>query len=165
MGVLTLITALFFLNFCNQTVNNENIGTNYSKLSSNVVEVSREVQIELDSIIVKYWKSSEANEYQYFYKKGKLNIRSEYFGFEKNIEDENIKNKFLTYVNDLYMNNVPIVLSKKNELSYVSSFSAITTIGYVDGSKIFDKKNTFYSNLEFNPKFLEFYNFLDSLVL
>ncbi len=155
--VLSIITALLFLSSCNQPARNE-------KLSSNDIEISQEIQVKMDSIIVKYWKNTEANEYRFYYTKGLLHISSEYFGFKKKIEDEYIKNRFLTYVNDLYVSKKPIVLSQENEPAPVSEYSTITAIGYFEEKKVFEEETTLYSNLEFNPKFLEFYEFLDSLV-
>jgi len=157
MEILSIITTLFFITSCNQPARNE-------KLSSSDIEISQEIQVKMDSVIVKYWKNTEANEFRFYYTKGLLHISSEYFGFEKKIEDEHIKNRFLTYVNDLYVSKKPIVLSKKNEPAPTSDYSIITAIGYFKEKKVFEKKTTLYSNLEFNTKFLEFYEFLDSLV-
>lgn len=157
MGVLSIITALFFLSSCNQSARNE-------KLSSNDVEINKEIQVEMDSIIIKYWKNTEANEYRFYYTKGLLHISSEYFSLNKNIEDEHVKNRFLTYVNDLYISKKPLILSQKKEPAPVSEYSTITAIGYLKKKKAFEEKTTLYSNIEFTPKFLEFYEFLDNLV-
>lgn len=157
MEILSIISAFLLLSSCNQTIRSE-------KLSSDSVEKRQKNDIQMDSVIVKYWKNTEANEYQFIYKEGVLHISSEYFDFKKTIEDKHINNEFLTYINALYVSNKPIVLSKKNEPVPVSEYSAITAIGYFEEKKIFEEKTTLYGNLDFNPKFLEFYEFLDSLV-
>ncbi len=155
MGILSIITALFLLSSCNHFTKNE-------KLNANGIEINQE--IEMDSVVVKYWEHTEANEYRYYCTKGLLYISSEHFGFEKKIEDEFVTSGFLTHVNDFYIDKKPIVLSEKNEPAPVSDYSTITVIGYFKGKKVFEEKTTLYSTLGFNPKFLDFYELLDSLV-
>ena len=113
---------------------------------------------------MKYWKSTEANEYVFYYSDEILQIKSEYFGFENNIEDEHVKREFLNFLNSLYIGENTIVLSIRKEPSPVSDYPIIEAMGYLEGKKVFEEKNTLYSNIEFNPKFLEFYEFLDGLV-
>ncbi len=157
MGILSIITALFFLNSCNQPANNE-------KVNSSKMDVNQEIQVKMDSIIIKYWKNTEANEYRFYYTNGQLHISSEYFDFEKKIEDDRIKSEFLNYVNDFYVGKKPIILSERKEPTPVSDYSVIEAVGYLEEKKTFEEKTILYSNIEFNPKFLEFFKFLDSLV-
>ena len=157
INLITILAILFLLESCNQ-VQNKDDG------SKNMITQKKEIQIILDSITVKYWKNTEANEYRFLYSKGILEINSEYLGFQKKIQDKDIKDKFLVYINNLYVEKHPIILTKKAEPIPVSDYSEIEAIGFVDRKKLFDKKTTLYSNIEFSPQFMELYKFLDSLV-
>lgn len=157
MGILSIISTFLLFSSCNQTIKSE-------KLSSNSVEEIQKNDIQMDSIIVKYWKNTEANEYHFFYKEGVLHISSVYFDLKRTIEDKHINNEFLTYINVLYVSKKPIVLSQKNEPVPITEYSTITAIGYFEEKKVFEEKTTLYSNLEFSTKFLEFYEFLDNLI-
>ncbi len=152
-----LIIALSFTISCNQSTSKE-------KTSLNMVESEQGIQSKIDSIVVKYWKSTEANEYVFYYSDEALQIKSKYFGINKSIGDKHIKQKFLNFVNGLYIEENTIVLSKKVEPAPVSDYPIIEAVGFLGNRKIFKEETILYSNIEFNPKFLEFYEFLDSLV-
>lgn len=157
MNILSIIMMLFCTISCNQSADN-------GKASLNRIEVEPRDPSKIDSVILKYWKSTEANTYIFRCSNEVLQIKSEYFGFEKNIRAKHIKEEFFNYVNDLYFGKEPIILSTKKEPSPVTDYPTIEAIGYLKDKKIFEEKTTLYMNKEFNPKFLKFYIFLDSLV-
>lgn len=152
-----LLMLLLFLNSCTKNINNEKV--NFNNLDS-----IKKNQVKSDSIVIKYWKSEEANEYKFYYTKDTLHISSEYFNFEKTIEDNSINMKFSNYANDLYSGNQSIIFSKKNNLRVVSDYSRVDMMGYRKKNKVFNKQIILYSTIEFNPKFLEFLEFLEELI-
>ena len=160
MELISIITVFLFLGSCNQSSNEQNS----KPIEAEKIEIKQNKQFNIDSVFVHYWKSTEANEYYFRYTTGILKIKSEYFSFERKIENKGIYEQFLKFIDDLYVNNEPIIFSRKEEPSLVSDYPIIEVVGFLKGKQIFQEKTTLYSNIEFNPKFLEFYEFLDNLV-
>lgn len=159
MNILTMAAMLYFFSSCDQP------SSNSKAAHSSIVEMKQEIQIKADSIIVNYWKSTEANEYHFSYTKEKIEIRSAYFNFEKSINEVRITQQFLRFINQFYIDKTEkIILSKEEEPAPVSDYPIISVLGYLNGKKIIEEKTKIYSNVEFNPQFLEFYEFLDNLI-
>jgi len=83
------------------------------------------------------------------------------------IED---RNKFVNYINLFYIDcTEEIVLEKKKRQYIVSTdYPDVVTEGYKDGKKIIYNRTQIGEeeyDVEYNPKFLEFYKFLDCLVV
>jgi hypothetical protein len=161
MDLLSIIMVLFFTISCNQAVNKE-------KTPLNMVELKQEDQSKIDSVVVKYWKSTEANEYSFYYSDEILQIRSEYFGFKKSIEDKQIIQAFLKYVNQFYIDKEKEIVLNRTKRSYLEStdYPYINAIGYKNNKEVFNVNTQIGEeeyDVEYHPKFLEFYEFLDSL--
>ncbi len=96
------------------------------------------------------------------------NSKLEWINFHNKKERINLTsnqlNELIDFVDLFYLKKQSIVISEKEEPSPASDYPIIEAIGYMKGKKAFDKKTTLYSNIDFNPKFLEFYEFLDGLV-
>ena len=76
------------------------------------------------------------------------------------------RNQFANYINAFYIDkSAPIVLMEKLEPAPVTDYPWINIEGFRNGKKILAKKITLYSNMVFNPKFLEFYEFLEELII
>ncbi|GCD80934.1 hypothetical protein JCM30197_21810 [Schleiferia thermophila] len=159
MNFLTMIAMLYLFGSCNQP------SSSSETQHSNKEEMKQEIQIEADSIVVNYWKSTEANEYHFSYTKEKIEIRSAYFNFEKNVNEALIIQQFLRFINQLYIDkNEKIILSQEEEPAPVSDYHVISVLVYFNGKKIIEENTKIYSNIKFNSLFLEFYDFLDSLI-
>ena len=162
MNILSIITALFFTISCNQPMNKE-------KKSLNMIEVKQEEQSKIDSVVVVYWKSTEANEYQFYYSDKILQIRSEYFGFKKSVENKQSIQTFLKYINIFYIDKEKEIVLNRTKRDYLEStdYPNIKVIGYKNKKEVFNINTQIGEeeyDVEFNPKFLEFYEFLDNLV-
>lgn len=160
LKLVSIVTVLFVIGSCCQPLSKKNRNSNVTKKFERI----HDRQFKIDSVIVNYWKSTEANMYQFHYTKGILRINSEYFSFENKIDDKQIYEPFLVFINDLYINNEPIVLTRKEEPSPVSDYDEIEVVGFLNEQKLFENKTILYSNIEFNPIFLEFHKFLDNLI-
>lgn len=159
MNFLSMIAILSLFGSCNQP------SSSSEAQQSNKEEMKQEIQIEADSIVVNYWKSTEANEYHFSYTKEKIEIRSAYFNFEKNVNKVIIIQQFLRFINQLYIDKTEkIILSQEEEPAPVSDYPAISVLVYFNGKKIIEENTKIYSNIKFNSLFLEFYEFLDSLI-
>ncbi len=136
---------------------------------SNIV-VNQEVKFSLDSVVVIYWDSTEAEEYQFNINKDSLQIDSKYFSFYKKIKNERLIKKIINYIDIFYINKTKKIITSRNKHEdYIESVHSpiIQVIGYKDEIKVFDKETMMAEemyDIEFNPKFLEFYEFLDSLI-
>ena len=162
MDLLSIIIVLFFTISCNQPVNKE-------KTSLNMVELKQEDQSKIDSVVVKYWKSTEANEYLYYYSDEILQIRSEYFGFKKSVEDKQSIQAFLKYVNQFYIDKEKEIVLNRTKRGYLEStdYPYIKAMGYKNKEEVFNATTQIGEeeyDVEYHPKFLEFYEFLDNLV-
>lgn len=162
MNILSLIMFLFFTISCNQSTNQE-------KTNLNMTEFKKEDQSKIDSIIVKYWKSTEANEYMFYYSDEILHISSEYFDFKKRIEDKHIRQEFKKYVNQFYIDKENNIILNRTKRDYIEStdYPYIKVVGYQNKKEVFNVTTQIGDeeyDIEYHPEFIEFYKFLDGLV-
>jgi hypothetical protein len=165
MNLLTSLIAIFFLNSCNQVQEKSQ-----SLLKNEDIIVSdKNKSISLDSLSIKYWKSTEANEYYFKYSDNIIQISSQYFSLNKNVSKEATVSKFLNYIDVFFIAKIQVVevTRKRSEDSIVADYSVLTIQGYKDGKEIINRIIQIGEeeyNIEYNPKFIEFYEFLDGLV-
>ncbi len=127
------------------------------------------IKLNLDNIEIYYWDTNEANIYIFEYSKGKINISDEYSGYNKILEDKLYIQTLLKYINLFYIDKKEKIVLKRTKLNYMQSSEPpiITVIGYKEGKEVFKEVTEIGAeeyDIEFNPKFLEFYEFLDNLV-
>lgn len=163
MNFLTMIAMLYLFGSCNQP------SSSSETQHSNKEEMKQEIQIEADSIVVNYWKNTEANEYHFSYTKEKIEIRSAYFNFEKTVRDELIIQQFLNYIHQFYLEKSERIIQKRIKRNYLESadYPYLQTVGYLKGKEVFKNRTQIGEeeyDVGYNPKFLEFYDFLDSLI-
>ena len=124
---------------------------------------------EIDSVRVTYWKSTEARWFVFSYSNGGMCI-SECFGpFEKQISDKDIIVNFLSYLDSFFITKSDkIELSKvKRDDQICSNYPEISFELFLKNkSAIKHRQEIGYEeyDVEYNPKFLEFYEFIDNLV-
>lgn len=158
-----MIALLNFFSSCNQP------SSSSAAKNSNKEEMKQEFQIEADSIVVSYWKSTEANEYHYSYTKEKIEIRSAYFNFERTIREEFIIKHFIKYIHQFYSEKSERIIQKRMKRNYLASadYPHLLAIGYLKGKEVFKSRTQIGEeeyDVRYNPKFLEFNDFLDSLI-
>lgn len=127
------------------------------------------MQIKLDSITVKYWKNTEANEYHFQYLDGQIQVSSQYFSNEKIITDTVVINKLLRYLDAFFMTRIEKVefSRKRSSDPIITDYSSLKFEGFFNGKMVFDEIIQIGEeeyDVKFNPKFIEFYEYLDSLV-
>ena len=75
------------------------------------------------------------------------------------------RNQFVNYINKFYIEKSDsIVLSKSSEPVPVTDYPSICVKSFKGEKEVLNKDVTLYSNIEFHPKFIEFYEFLDGLI-
>lgn len=163
MNILIISAMLYFLSSCDQP------SSSSKAAHSSIVEMKQEIQIKADSIVVNYWKSTEANEYHFSYTKEKIEIRSAYFNVEKNINEARITQQFLRFINQFYIEKTEEIIQKRVKRNYLEStdYPRIEVIGYQGGKQMFKNRTQIGEeeyDIEYHPQFLEFYEFLDSLI-
>ena len=135
-------------------------------ISTDHKSISISYTIEYDSIIIAYWKSTEANKYYFKYSNDKVQITSEYSSFNRQLTDTLIIDKFKNYV-------VAFYVEKRDQIDYgpidqpyieEANYPMIKAQGFKKGKEIFNKETILYGNIKFNPKFIEFYEFLDKFI-
>ena len=167
MRLISIIAGLFFLVSCNQHSSKENI----KSIETKKIGFQKEIKFKskIDSVSVHYWKSTEANEYSYKYVDRELAIKGQYFGVNIKSSDTTTIDKFITFVNEFYIDKTEKIILEKIKRDYVvsSEYPSITVIGYKGGKELFREHTQIgYEeyDVKFNPKFLEFYEFLDDLI-
>jgi len=153
---------VFYINTCNQCNSKE-------RIASNMIDLKNSNQDKIDSVIVKYWKSSEAIVYTFYYSNKALKIGSDFFNTKKIIEDKHIKQVFIRYIDQLYIDKEDKIILKRTKRGYLKStdYPYIKVIGYRNKKEIFNLTTQVGEeeyDVEYSPKFIEFYEFLDGLV-
>ena len=98
-----------------------------------------------------------------------------FYGFFRNYEEKKIiinslekRNRFVNYINKFYIEKEKIIFSKK-KTGYITSndYPVITVKLFKKGDVVLEQENRIGSEthkVEYNPKFIEFYEFLEELV-
>ena len=99
-----------------------------------------------------------------------------FYGFFRNYEEKKIiinslekRNRFVNYINKFYIEKEKIIFSKK-KTGYIRTINGYPTIIvklFRKGDLILEQENEIGSEthkVEYNPKFIEFYEFLEELV-
>lgn len=160
---IVLLSIIIFSISCGQVNENKNV-FDKEKVSNSVSKAND--MNKLDSILVTYWESTEANEYYFKCDKKTIDINSQYFAYSNNVTSQEVVSKFITCINLFYLDKtIPIILSKSTEPPIITDYPVISVQVYKEGKEILTDKIILYSNIRFSPKFLEFNNFLDSLIL
>ncbi len=167
MGILSIILSFFLLSSYNKNIKNEK--SDLVDTIDQEIKFSPDSIFSLDSIVVNYWKSAEANGYRFNLTRDFLLIGSEYFYFHRKIKSDSIRKEFMNFINTFYIDKTEEIIISRNKLDYIESThpSEIQAIGYKNKIEIFNEKTPMDEeeyDIEFNPKFLDFYEFLDSLV-
>ena len=161
MNLLTFLMTIFLLNSCDQAQEEKPLLIE----NNNMVTNDKNKYFSLDSVYIEYWKSTQANEYYFQYSDNIIQINSQYSSFYKKISKETIVSEFLNYINQFYIEKFDsIVLLKRSEPAIVTDYPSIRVKVFKGEKEVLNKDITLYSNIEFHPKFIEFYEFLDGLV-
>lgn len=163
MNFIMSLMFAFLAVSCDQLSHNTDSNKNMS-----IIE-KQSSQIGLDSVAVSYLRNADANEYILKYSNGEMQITCNYSSFEKLISDKDIIDKFISYIDDFF-----ITKSEKIEYSRLKSLDPIVADYSMLKFDIFLENKPVVKesiqigeeeyDIEYNPKFLEFYEFLDSLV-
>ena len=167
-----LVTSLLLLFSCKHHSNNSAdiyCHSESATLDSVYVDNVASPWYIVDSVSVTY-QAIDAYDYVFQYSKGEMHITrtSTYRPFEKHVTNNKIIDNFLNYIDIFFINKSeiieigrtrrdPIVTDYSKliiELFLVDKTTQQTTIQYGE--------EQYY--IEYNPKFVEFYNFLDNLV-
>jgi len=169
MKILNLLVYfLIFLFFysCNQLTENSQEA---NEIKDTMLSEETSL-VSLDSLTIRYWKATDANEYFFKYSNGDIQISSQYSSLNKTIARDITIRKFNSYIDTLFIyNNKEIELSRlKRKESIVTDYSVITIKGYRDKQEIINQKIQIGEEnykVKFNPKFIEFVELLDELIL
>ena len=164
MNLLTFLMTIFLLNSCDQAQEEKPLLIE----NNNMITNDKNKYFNLDSVYIEYWKSTEANEYYFQYSDNIIQISSLRFSFNKKISKETIVSEFLNYINRFYIEKEKIIFSKKKTGYITSSHPPIITVKlFKKGDVVLEQETQMGSEthkIEYNPKFIEFYEFLDGLV-
>ncbi len=95
-----------------------------------------------------------------------LNVDGEY---SKEVCERKTVLQIKRYISQFYLDKEDKIILNKTKRDYILStdYPYIKVNGYQDGKEVFDKRSQLGDeeyDIDFNPTFLEFYEFLDSLV-
>ena len=169
--IITLLLSLLLV-ICNQCLYNKTNKNTISEYNNNDSGDSLGIHkslVGVDSVVVIYW-AIDANEYIFIYSQGNLQIHSSSKNptFQKCISDSHIIDQFLDYIDIFFITkSETIVISKVKWDPIVTDYPDITFKLYFE-NELVHKQTIQYGeegyDIEYNPKFVEFYTFLDNLV-
>lgn len=169
--IITLLLSLLLV-ICNQCLYNKTNKNTISEYNNNDSGDSLGIHkslVGVDSVVVIYW-AIDANEYIFIYSQGNLQIHSSSKNttFQKCISDSHIIDQFLDYIDIFFVTkSETIVISKVKGDPIVTDYPDITFKLYFE-NELVHKQTIQYGeegyDIEYNPKFVEFYTFLDNLV-
>ena len=126
--------------------------------------------IGVDSIALMYWMTIDANKYKYTYSIGnkQITITCPNLQLEKHINDSLTLNNFLYFIDSFFISKSELIeITRSKSDPIVTDYSRITIELFLN-SKLIHKETIQYGeegyDIEYNPKFVEFYSFLDNLV-
>lgn len=166
MNLLISFLAICFLNSCNQFKEKSQVS-----MSNKDTIISDEKRlVNLDSLSIKYWKATEANEYYFKYSNGVIQVSSQYSSLNKTVSKEITVKKFINYIDAFFIDKTQEIEFSKLKCSepIVTDYSVITIQGYRDRREIINQKIQIGEEsykIKFNPKFIEFIEFLEELTL
>jgi len=165
MNVLMFMVGMFFLNSCGQIEEKKQLFEGNKEMV-----VSDKIKpINLDSLSVKYWKSTEANEYWFKYSDNSIQISSQYFSLNRKILKESTISKFLNYIEVFFISKtqaVEITRERRKE-SIITDYPVLTVKCYKSGKEIINRTIQIGEEefeIKYTPEFIEFYEFLDDLI-
>ncbi len=162
MNLILIFSLLILINISSR----DNVIDNISEYDSNKLYC----KVKVDSVCISYDKSLYANKFYIKYVNDVLYVNSKYFSINREISDKDIIYKFVRYVNMFYIDKKDkVILEKKKRKDVVSTdYPTLIVMVYNNGVKIFENKTQIGQeefDIKFNPKFLEFCDFLDKSVI
>lgn len=122
----------------------------------------------LDSAVIEYYRSYDADCFIYNYSKGALSIKSIHTSFNKIITDKNVVNRFIRYVDVFFIAKTQkIHLVRLRSLDWIISDYPWLDYNLFVGDKQIHEKISMGEegyDIEFNPLFLDFFNLLNEMV-
>ena len=174
MIILILIYCLLFSSCFQEKINqnkSENVDNN---LKQTLVVLNHKLENDnnqiYDSIKIRFISFTAAVDALIIVQKEKdqllLDVSNLQGGYKKQIRSDNVAySQLIQYINQFYIEKSDsIVLSKSSEPAPVTDYPYICVKVFKGEKEVLNKDITLYSNIEFHPKFIEFYEFLDGLV-
>ena len=133
----------------------------------------KELSKNIDKIIIQYWDNYYANNFIFNIlstnKKPEITYRGETLFTEKKILKDSVTSKrLINYINQFYIDKKERIIINRSKRDHLESsdYPKIRVIGYRIKNKVFDVKTQIGESeydVKYNPKFIEFYQLLDSL--
>lgn len=179
MRVLFFICSLLSIFSCGHFSNtNIKISQKEEDINSVVIAKTDTTKIRLskgvEKVIIEFWDSYYANNFIFnilsFDTETEITYKGETLFTEKQILKDSISSsRLIIYINQFYIDkkdNIVLTKSKNNEM-LITDYPSIKVMGYKDKKEIFNVNTQIGDeeyDIEFHPKFLEFYNLLESLI-
>ena len=144
-----------------------------SAITTKKDSTDKKLSKNIDKIIIQYWDNYYANNFIFNIlstnKKPEITYRGETLFTEKKILKDSVTSKrLINYINQFYIDKKERIIINRSKSDHLESsdYSKIRVIGYRNKNKVFDVKTRIGESeydVEYNPKFVEFYQLLDSL--
>ena len=177
MIILILIYCLLFSSCFQEKINqnkSENVDNN---LKQTLVVLNHKLENDnnqiYDSIKIRFISFTAAVDALIIVQKEKdqllLDVSNLQGGYKKQIRSDNVAySQLIQYINRFYIEKEKIIFSKK-KTGYITAadYPVITVKLFKKGDVVLEQENRIGSEthkVEYNPKFIEFYEFLEELV-
>lgn len=123
------------------------------------------LNIQMDSVNIEYWKIDKTNRYFYKYnsRDSTINIKSFYGNFSKVVKGNFDLIKFQNFIKMIFLTDKPYIISK--DISPVSDYSRMKLKIYLKNKSVSNIKIELEANTVFTKDFNDFKFFLDSLII
>jgi hypothetical protein len=123
------------------------------------------LNIQMDSVNIEYWKIDKTNRYFYNYnsRDSTINIKSFYGNFSKVVKGNFDLIKFQNFIQMIFLTDKPYIISK--DISPVSDYSRMKLKIYLKNKSVSNIKIDLEVNTVFTKDFNDFKFFLDSLII
>jgi len=176
MKTIILICIVLSIISCNQSSLSETKDDTFPKvIDDNMVVKQDTVKLilakNLDRIVIEYWDNINANTFVFVISNDSdITFYGEEVSKEiRHINSIAIHNHIVASVNRFYINKEEKIVLKRSKRNYLKSseYPDIRVIGYREGKEVFNKHTQIGNeeyDLEFNPKFIAFYELLSGLI-
>lgn len=169
--------CIYFFSYLSYNLNDK-LYLNENNINSAVTtkkdSTDKKLSKNIEKIIIQYWDNYHANSFVFNIlstnTEPKITYRGEtLFTEKKTLKDSVTSKRLINYINQFYIDKKERIIINRSKSDHLESsdYSKIRVIGYRANNEVFDVKTPIGESeyyVEYNPKFVKFYQLLDSLV-
>ncbi|NLN26201.1 MAG: hypothetical protein GX163_11290 [Bacteroidetes bacterium] len=169
IGIIILISCGHISSDANHNLSNkENISK--SSVTKNIDTIHSLLSENIEKVTIEYWDNYYANSYIFEINSNKKGTNVSYWGHplfsEKSTLTELVaQNRLINYINMFYIDKKEdIILGTNENEPIITEKSSLSVTKFKKGKQVSKEYIKIESHIIYHPQFVEFYQFLDSIV-